>query len=132
MVRSRWLGLIFLVLAAMACSSAGAYRAQGIAVPPEAKLVVQSARDDLRVRTGSGEMAEVRSVEAVEWPDTSLGCPEPGMMYAQVITAGYRIVLALGEQDYVYHASASRAVFCPQDGGDGKSLLAEPPLSYTS
>ncbi len=30
------------------------------------------------------------AVEAVEWNDASLGCPQPGMMYAQVITPGWR------------------------------------------
>lgn len=28
--------------------------------------------------------------EAVEWPDASLGCPQPGTMYATVITPGWR------------------------------------------
>src|SRR5438132_10035603 len=30
----------------------------------------------------------VQRVEPVDWPDASLGCPRPGMMYAQVITPG--------------------------------------------
>ena len=31
--------------------------------------------------------------EPMDWPDTSLGCPEPGKFYAQVITPGFRLVL---------------------------------------
>jgi hypothetical protein len=33
----------------------------------------------------------VTRAEFVEWPDGSLGCPEPGMLYPQVITPGYRV-----------------------------------------
>ncbi|HOT92738.1 MAG TPA: hypothetical protein PLJ78_12760 [Anaerolineae bacterium] len=34
------------------------------------------------------------SVEEVVWPDASLGCPQPGQMYAQVLTPGRRVVFA--------------------------------------
>jgi hypothetical protein len=47
----------------------------------------------------------VQSGQAVEWPDSSLGCPQPGMAYMQVITPGYKVVLAAGEATYDYHAS---------------------------
>ena len=89
-------------------------------MPPEAAAAVQAARDDLRTRTGSADEAQVRLVEQIDWPDSSLGCPQPDMMYAQVITPGYRVVLALDDQEYVYHTTTSRAVYCPQDvGGSG-------------
>ncbi|MDH7485450.1 MAG: hypothetical protein QHJ81_04145 [Anaerolineae bacterium] len=71
------------------------------------------ARQDLSRRLGIGiEEIEVQSVEAVEWPDTSLGCPQPGMMYAQVITPGYRILLRAGGQTYEYHSDRQRAILC--------------------
>lgn len=51
--------------------------------------------------------------EAVDWPDTSLGCPVPGMAYAQVITPGYRLVLGVGDKTYEYHSDlAGRVVTC--------------------
>jgi hypothetical protein len=50
---------------------------------------------------------KVASSEAVEWSDGSLGCPEPGTSYAQVITPGYRIVLQIGDMPYEYHTGAS-------------------------
>ena len=37
------------------------------------------------------------------WPDTSLGMPEPGQMYAQMLTEGFRIVLEAGGKRYEYH-----------------------------
>lgn len=67
--------------------------ADKLAVPPEALSVV--------------------AVEPVEWPDSSLGCPEPGMMYMQVITPGYRITLEHTGQHHVLHTDQGRrAVLC--------------------
>ena len=31
------------------------------------------------------------SIEQAQWPDASMGWPEPGRFYAQMITEGYRI-----------------------------------------
>ena len=42
---------------------------------------------------------------AVEWSDSSLDCPQPGMDYLQVITPGYRIVLQVNDQSYEYHTN---------------------------
>ncbi|MFO7740972.1 MAG: hypothetical protein R6X31_01540 [Anaerolineae bacterium] len=59
----------------------------------------------------SQEEIEVVSVEPVEWPDASLGCPEPGKMYAQVITPGYRIILELeGDRFEVHTDQEGRSV----------------------
>ncbi|WP_161569275.1 hypothetical protein [Candidatus Oscillochloris fontis] len=41
---------------------------------------------------------------AVEWGDSSLGCPQPGMGYLQVITPGYQVILQAAQQTYDYHA----------------------------
>lgn len=35
------------------------------------------------------------TVEAVDWPDSSLGCSRPGEFYAQVVTLGYRVKVQL-------------------------------------
>src|SRR5207249_474953 len=54
----------------------------------------------------------VQKVEAVEWRDSSLGCPEQGMSYAQVITPGYLVILEHeGRADHV-HVGGGRAVHC--------------------
>jgi hypothetical protein len=55
----------------------------------------------------------VVSVEEVTWPDASLGCPKPGMMYAQVLTPGSRIVLEVDGKTYEYHTGRGRVVPCP-------------------
>lgn len=76
---------------------------------------MRTARADLAQRLGlDPDEIAVERVEAVDWPDASLGCPEPGMVYAQVITPGYRITLRHGQRTYVYHATATRAILCPE------------------
>jgi len=81
-------------------------------VPAE---MIEAALDDAANRSTTARAAiTVTSAEAVTWPDGSLGCPQPGMMYTQALVAGYRIVLQAGEQTLNYHAmSRGKPVFCP-------------------
>ncbi len=81
-------------------------------VGPEAHLV-EMAKADLQKRLGEGKTITVKSVEATEFPDTSLGVPEKGRMYAQVITSGYIIKLAADGAVYTYHAGGNRVVYVP-------------------
>jgi hypothetical protein len=53
----------------------------------------------------------VVAAERVVWPDSALGCPEPGAMYMQALQEGMRIRLQVGEQVYQYHSSATRKPF---------------------
>ena len=39
------------------------------------------------------DQVEAISVEQQDFSDASLGCPSPGMSYAQVITAGYKVLV---------------------------------------
>ena len=57
-----------------------------------------------RLSVSADDLALV-SDEAVEWADSSLGCPEAGMMYAQVITPGHRITFSYAGNDYEVHTS---------------------------
>lgn len=54
----------------------------------------------------SPDAITVESVEELDWPDASLGCPQPGMLYAQVITPGYRVIVTAGGQTYAVHLDA--------------------------
>ena len=48
--------------------------------------IVQAARTDAARRTGlAPEALELVSAESVTWPDGSLGCPQPGLLYTQVL-----------------------------------------------
>ena len=65
-------------------------------------------------------------VEPVEWGDASLGCPEPGMMYAQVITPGHRVVLAADGTQYNYHTALDgNFVLCEQPGTGSSAMLID-------
>ncbi len=65
-----------------------------------------------------GEISVV-SVEEVEWRDSSLGCPEPEMMYMQVITPGYRITLEAQGRRYTYHSDLGQQVILCEKGPRG-------------
>lgn len=53
------------------------------------------------------------NIQPVEWNDGSLGCPQPGANYLQVITPGYLITLEAQGQRYDYHTDQrGRAVRC--------------------
>jgi len=84
--------------------------------PDAADPLVELAKADLADRKGiDKEDITVVSVKGVNWPDASLGCPEPGMVYAQVITPGYRIMLSHAGKTYEYHTDRSnRVVLCSQ------------------
>ncbi len=85
------------------------------AADPSVRLV-QIARQSLAAEAGRdiSEIALV-GVEAVDWPDSSLGCPQEGRMYLQVITPGYRITLELDGVEYRYHTDRGRRVVnCPE------------------
>lgn len=73
---------------------------------------VQFAISDLaeRVDRDQSEISVV-SVEEVEWPDTSLGCPDPKKAYAQMIVNGYDIILEVDDREYHYHGAAGEDPF---------------------
>jgi hypothetical protein len=49
----------------------------------------------------------------VQWSDTSLGCPRPDQVYAQVMTPGYLFTLAVDDATYNVHTDlVGMAVVC--------------------
>ncbi len=75
--------------------------------------LVQQAVADLAARLGvSASEIEVVSAEAVTWNDGSLGCPQPGMAYIQVLIDGFRVILKHGDRLYDYHAGPSSIFLC--------------------
>jgi hypothetical protein len=73
---------------------------------------VDTAIADLVERAGvPADAITVVSSENVTWRDSSLGCPQKGMQYMQVLTEGVRIVLEADGQRYEYHGGGRRAVF---------------------
>jgi hypothetical protein len=61
----------------------------------------------------AADQLRVERVESQDWSDASLGCGERDKAYAQVITPGYRVIIAGGGKRLEYHTDArDRAVFC--------------------
>lgn len=77
-------------------------------VPQDANVekLIQKTKEDLanRLTVAADEISFIEVTE-VEWSDSSLDCPQPGMGYLQVITPGYRILLEAGGQSYEYHTN---------------------------
>lgn len=76
--------------------------------------LIETAKADLAQRLGI-PVNDVVLVEAasVTWPDGSLGCPQPGMEYAQALVPGYLIRLQVGSQEFEYHTSrGTTIVYC--------------------
>jgi hypothetical protein len=52
------------------------------------------------------------SASSAQWRDSSLGCPERGMVYTPALVAGYAVTLREGEREYVVHVAGGRAIVC--------------------
>ena len=76
-----------------------------------------AARQLLAEEVGEGDFMLVSS-ERMQWFDASLGCPKEGMMYAQVITPGYKLAFDFAGTSYAVHSNSdgSHIVIC----GDGQ------------
>jgi hypothetical protein len=78
------------------------------------QAIEEQARFDLARWFGLSDVAiTLVSAEEIEWPDAALGCPQPGMTYAQVMTPGYRLTLQGGGEIYLVHTDLEgHAVLC--------------------
>jgi hypothetical protein len=91
---------------------------------PEVDLMTQEEAIALAKRTLAEQLnvdeatIEVVWAGRVTWSDTSLGCPEKGKMYAQVLTPGYQVLLRVEGKDYEVHTGGGRAVVC--EAGQGR------------
>ncbi len=69
---------------------------------------IDMAIADLAARLGIGASAiSVVSARLVVWPNAALGCPQPGMSYAQVAVDGSLIELEAGGLYYRYHTGGN-------------------------
>jgi hypothetical protein len=84
-------------------------------VEPGLEALVRLAGEDLAKRTGT-PTTEIQLLEArtITWPDAGLGCPQPGMAYAQVQVDGVLIRLRANGREYEYHSGGGRAPFLCQ------------------
>lgn len=76
------------------------------------KAFVDVAVADLvsRLHVAAADVTVV-SARAIQWPDRSLGCPQPGMAYPQTQVDGALIELSVAGKAYRYHSGGSRGPF---------------------
>jgi len=69
--------------------------------------IIDRAKEELATALGI-QIAEIKllSIEAVNWPDSSLGCPASGMAYMQLITSGFIVILQTYGSLYEYHTDS--------------------------
>ena len=71
------------------------------AIPREVRHAVVA---DAAKRFNVAESAVVLTrAEQVTWPDGSLGCPQPGRMYTQMLVEGFRVAAKTAEGELTYH-----------------------------
>lgn len=92
-------------------AGSGTPGAAGAAVP---KPLLDQVAADAAGKNHLANAAQVRVISAqrVDWPDSSLGCPQPGFMYSQIVTPGYRITVEANGRHEYHTDLASRFVVC--------------------
>ncbi len=87
-----------------------------VPVPSEAASVVDAVLGDAATHLGlSKDQLRVDQVESRQWPDSSLGCPQPGQLYSQIVTPGYLVVISSSApaRQLEYHTDArGRVTLC--------------------
>ena len=80
-----------------------------IPTPADAGLqnLIERAKADLanRLAVSTNEISLMEATSVI-WPDSSLGCPQEGMLYMQVLTPGYLILLEHSGNTFEYHAGS--------------------------
>jgi hypothetical protein len=91
--------------------------------PPGLEVPIAALISDLAGRFSVAETSiRVVAVEEVTWSDTSLGCPQPGMLYAQAVIDGMRVILEAEATLYDYRSGRTDASFlCARAARKGKS-----------
>lgn len=86
-------------------------------LPEDLESLVMLAKFDLTLKTGV-DLEEITtvSVEQINFSDTSLGVPEPGVQYESVVTPGLIIYLEADGEEYEYRASGAKVIQVPDLG----------------
>lgn len=93
-----------------------------VEMPAGAESLVAQAKEkviEISKAAMTADQISLMSVDEMQWRDSSLGCPQEGMMYLQVITPGYLIRLEVEGKVYEFHTNRTdRLVLCTIDGQD--------------
>ena len=84
-----------------------------------ARAIVEQVRADAAHRAGVATTeTHILRVEAREWSDASLGCPQPGRQYAQVVTPGYLVIAGAAGREFEYHTDTRHMIVLCQPSAD--------------
>jgi hypothetical protein len=110
-VRSSAIALAALLLVA---SPSGVAQAQGQEPPPDDVVQVALATASDYLGVPQDNLIVIMAAQR-DWGDSSLGCPQPGMAYSQIITPGYVVTVdtddLVSEVD-VHTDEGSRGAIC--------------------
>jgi hypothetical protein len=73
---------------------------------------IAEAMIDLAARDIPGEAVDLVGLLALDWPDSSLGCPQADGEYEEAVTPGYRMVFKVGDDRIMYHTSTRTIKRC--------------------
>jgi hypothetical protein len=92
----------------------------GLITKPESAKWNNAPQGALNARTMLMEQLKIDadliglvSAEQVDWPDACMGIQTPGVMCAQVITTGYKVVLSANGLEYEFHTNTTGDVVRP-------------------
>lgn len=90
---------------------------------PEVAAALEAAARDAGVQLSDVSLLDVHEVT---WPDSGLGCGEPGASYLQVLTPGFRVVIWAAGARVIYHttrgAQSLNVVQCDNARSKGMSV----------
>ena len=121
--RSFWSPAVLLALACglAACSEPDSEPA--VATPtdrPAPMTPADRARAVVAARlTIPAEEVSIVSITAREFPDSSLDCPEPDMLYQQVITPGHQVIVEAEGRRFDVRVAGAGARICHRRRGSG-------------
>ena len=119
------------VAGALACASnaaAGPDFCGARSMSETGKIQPMSEQDKAAAILGIDALAEhlaidadaitVDTVRTIQWRDSSIGCPQPGEAYGQVVTPGHKVTLRVGDDIHVAHEASGLAIICQRTKRD--------------
>jgi hypothetical protein len=92
------------------------------------RIVVADAARRFKVAASAVVLARA---EKITWSDASLGCPEPGRMYAQTLVEGFRVTAKTDGGSLIYNTdSGGKVVSCGASPPPGSATMDTEPRPY--
>jgi hypothetical protein len=80
--------------------------------PVAAELVALAQQRVARQLGVPAQRVRLVDIRAVNWPDTSLGCPTEDQTVIEGPVAGYRLIVSAADTDYIFHTDFDRLLPC--------------------